>query len=228
MSALDKVLAPLFAAINGIFDKINPRTADMIRQSYILLIVVICVGGLIIGATFGKRAAHKTGVQMAETTNQVFDLDIKQGREDGGFGSLIEPEAENMPEARDTLKEAAPSREKALADDSATIVEPERDRHIKSAPDAVERTALPSVPRLDESDPFLDNDVKYAEPKRAEKGRADVTGLDVKSRIDEPKAAPAEAKKPAAKGGDDIRGPVKTKEPKTKLKAMQKKEAVAE
>jgi hypothetical protein len=229
MNALEKILSPVISAINGIFEKINPRTSDMIRQSYILIIVVIGIGGAILGASSGKHAAKKTGVQMAETTNQIFDLDIKQAKAEGGFGSLIESESENSPAAKDIIKEAAPAREHAVGDDSATILEPERDRHIKTTPDAVERRELPAIPRLDESDPFIDNDVKRAEPKRAEKGRADVRGMEERPVITQKNTQPEAAKENTAKkSGDDIRGPVKAKTAKTKLKAMEKKESVAE
>lgn len=229
MNALGKILQPLTVIINNLFDRMNPRTADMIRQSYLFIIVTICIGGLILGVTLGKHAAKKTGIQMAETTNQIFDLDIKQSRGEGGFGSLIDSETENEASRKDLVKEPAPGREHAIADDSATIVEPERDRHIKTTPDAVERNELPAVPRLDETDPFVDNDVKRIEPKHGERAKADLTGASEHSTIEQKsvvRPGKAEAAKP--KSGDDIRGPVKTKTPKTKIKPMEKKEAVAE
>jgi hypothetical protein len=227
MNALEKILTPVFAAINGIFDKINPRTSNMIRQGYIFLIVAMCIIGAIIGFTSGRKSAKKTGIQMADTTNQIFDLDIQQAQTEGRFGALLESESDRELDKRDALKEKAPGRETAIADDSSTIIEPERDRHIKTTPDAAERNDLPPVPRLDESDPFID-DIKRAEPKHAEKVRADVSGLNEKSVIEKKAATDTQKKEQPLKKSDDIRGPVKPQTKEPQIKPMQKKEAVAE
>ena len=230
MNALEKILRPLVVAVNSLFDKMNPRTSDMIRQTYIFLIVAICIVGAIIGFSIGKKSAKKTGIQMAETTNQIFDLDIQQGRDDASFGSLLESETSSEMKMKDTLKEAAPTREGALAEDQSRIAEPERDRHIKSTPDSIERQSLPPVPRFDDSDPFLENDTKRIEPKTVDRGRADIVDKPAQPLIDTKKLPDAEKAKPEIKkSGEDIRGPVKTKQPvKAKLKPMDKKQTVTE
>ena len=227
MNALEKILSPVFAAINSIFDKINPRTADMIRQGFLFFIVSICIVGAVIGFTLGKKAAKKTGVQMAETTNQIFDLDIQQSQSEGRFGALLESESDKELDTRDIMKQKAPALEKGLSDET-TIIEPERDRHIKSGPEAQDRKDLPSVPRLDENDPFIE-DIKRAEPKHAERGTSEVTGLSGAPVIEKKNEA-ATKKKDSGKTApnEDIRGPVRAQSKKSQIKPMQKKEAITE
>ncbi|MGL4370157.1 MAG: hypothetical protein ACRCUT_10880 [Spirochaetota bacterium] len=225
MNALEKILAPVINAINGIFDGLPDRTKDMIRQTYIFIIVAICIAGVIIGVTMGKKAAKKTGIQMAETTNRIFDLDIRQSRDEGQFSSLLESESAREMEMKDAPKEAAPAKEAPFAEDSARIAEPERDRHIKTTPDALERRSLPPVPRLDETDPFLDNDVKRIEPAASGSSKGEI--------VDKPAAPVIEQKSTTAdevkKSSDDIRGPVKSGlEKKKKLIPMEKKATVTE
>jgi type II secretory pathway pseudopilin PulG len=194
----------------------NQRTLDMIRQMYIFVIVIICIAGVIIGITMGKKTAKKTGIQMVETSNRAFDLDIQQSREDGGFGAILEGELQSEKENPDGLSARVPAREKPFADDSLGIVEPDKDRPIKTNSSAIDRQDLPEPSRLDEKKPESIGSVQ----RPAEKSP--------KAEINDSTALPA---LDADKKDGDIRNQKPadtTKKTKSQLKPMTKDEVIAE
>ncbi len=160
MNALSKLIAPISNAVNGIFDNMGSRTVDMIRQTYLFLIFALCIVGLIIGASIGKKSAKKTGMQIVETTNRVFDADIMQSREEGGFGTILEGSMQSEKINTEGSPMRMPARESIEMENNIHIVEADRDRHIRTDPEAMERHDLPDPARLDERNPVADNNVK--------------------------------------------------------------------
>ena len=160
MNALSKLFAPISKAVNGIFDNLNSRTADMIRQMYLFLIFALCIVGLVIGASLGKKSAKKAGMQIVETTNRAFDADIMQSREDGGFGAILEGSMQSEKENPESSPMRMPARESIEMENNIHIVEADKDRHIRTSPEAMERQDLPDPNRLDERNPVADNPVK--------------------------------------------------------------------
>jgi hypothetical protein len=157
MKPFSKILSPFSGAVNTTLSGMSHRTADLIRQIYIFIILALCVIGIIFGVSLGKKSAKVSGLQLAETTNRTFAIDALQSRGDGGFGSILESEMRADKEFSEPKAESLPAREKLRGDDSLHIVEPDRDRHIKSSLDVME----PS--RLDESNPVADNPVRTIE-----------------------------------------------------------------
>ncbi|HEY1406283.1 MAG TPA: hypothetical protein VF857_06725 [Spirochaetota bacterium] len=160
MNALSKILNPLVKTFNGVVDNMGQRTIDMIRQTYLFIIVALCVIGIIIGFSLGKKSAKKTGMQLVETTNRAFDADIMQSREEGGFGAILEGDLQSEKENPEASAMRLPAREKVEMDNQIRIAEPERDRHIKTDPEAMERQDLPDPSRLDERNPVSDNPIQ--------------------------------------------------------------------
>jgi hypothetical protein len=219
---MNRIFAPIFNAINALFDGMNRRTADMIRQIYIFLIVVFCIIGIIIGSSMGKKSARKSGVQLADTTNSVFSIEIQTARANGKYDSILEGGMESGLDMKDAPKQTAPAREKLSPEDSLRIVEPEKDRHIKTAPDVMDRNDLSSPPRMDEEKDFSKNTKTLS---RSEEKKSGVV-------VDKEIPPLLNDRKPEAKG-DDIRSekPIKAKEKesaKKPLKPLKKKEDLAE
>lgn len=217
MNPISKLLAPFTRAFNSIIDGMPRKTAEMIRQTYVLIIVILCIAGAFIGFTKGRHSAKKTGIQMAETTNDIFDIDIQQKREGGKFDSVLDSEIESGLDMKDPEKKGLPAREKLAAEDSVRISEPEKDRHIKPGPDAADKTDLAAPGRIDgETDSR--RSAKTID-RKAENAPAEISDKKIDPLIEQP-----------SKSGD-IRGdrPVKGKTRETiKLKPLDKKGGITE
>jgi hypothetical protein len=217
MNPIMKILEPLTRAFNDTIDGMPRKTAEMIRQTFILIIVILCIAGAVIGFTKGKHSAKKTGIQMAETTNDIFDIDIQQRREGGKFESVLDSEIESGLDMKDPEKKGLPAREKLAAEDSVRIAEPEKDRHIKPGPDAADKNDLAAPDRIDgQADA---RKTSKTIDRKADKAPAEISDKKIDPLIEEP-----------SKTGD-IRGdrPVKGKTRETiKLKPLDKKGGIAE
>jgi hypothetical protein len=163
MKPLSKILSPFSGAVNSTLSGMSHRTTDLIRQIYIFIILALCVVGIIFGVSLGKKSAKVAGLQLAETTNRIFASDVLQSKDEGGFGSILESEMRADKEFSEPKTESLPAREKLRGDDSLHIVEPDRDRHIRSSLDVMERRDLPEPSRLDEANPVADNPVRTIE-----------------------------------------------------------------
>jgi hypothetical protein len=217
MNPLSKLLSPLTRAVNSTIDGMPRKTVEMIRQTYVLIIVILCIAGAVIGFAKGRHSAKKTGIQMAETTNDIFDIDIQSRREGGKFDSVLDSELESGLDMKDPEKKGLPAREKLAAEDSVRISEPEKDRHIKPGPDAADKTDLASPERIDGHGDTRKS-VKTIE-RAQERPPADIADKKIDPLIE----------KPSASG--DIRGdrPEKSKPRETiKLKPMDKKGGISE
>lgn len=85
-----KIINKLLSMFNHFVNNLDFKTRTMIKQSFILFIVVASFIGLGIGVTLGRRAAHQGGVQIIDETNEIFDIDISRERERVLFQDLVD------------------------------------------------------------------------------------------------------------------------------------------
>ena len=90
MNPVVKIISTVIISINRLIDSLDPRMADSIRQGFYFFTALLLIAGLIIGFQTGKRAAKKGGKQMAEFTNNAFDITIKKERESGDFRGMLD------------------------------------------------------------------------------------------------------------------------------------------
>jgi hypothetical protein len=184
MNIISRILSPITNAIGSILGGMNQRTVDMIRQTYVFIIVILCVVGAILGYSSGKHSAKKTGVQMAETTNSAFDTDILLEHKRGSFDSVLDSELESGLDMKDPQKSGLPAKERLSGEDNNRISEPEKDRHIISTPQSADKTDLAAPPRMDDANVTDKNPKTINRP--AEKGAADLPDKKISPLIEEP------------------------------------------
>jgi hypothetical protein len=113
MNQIIKIFNSFFALFDRLTDDIDIRTRVMIRQSFTLIIVLLCIVGLIAGIALGRQAADKGGVPMVENTADVFDIEINRERERVTFSEMIDErelfEKESASLQRTTQEQSSPS-----------------------------------------------------------------------------------------------------------------------
>jgi hypothetical protein len=184
MNLIARLLSPVTNALGSILGGMNQRVVDMIRQTYVFVIVILCIVGAIFGFSSGKRSAKKTGVQMAETTNAVFDTDILLEHKRGSFDSVLDSELESGLDMKDPQKSGLPAKERLSGEDNTRISEPEKDRHIISTPQLTDKTDLAVPPRMDDAN-VTDKNPKTIN-RQVEKGPADLPDKKISPLIEEP------------------------------------------
>ena len=128
---INKIIGPINKIING-FD---PKLQGTIKNSFILVIIVLMVVGGFIGYRKGKGAAVVKSEPLAETTNEVFKLDIAREKNEGAFSSMLDSELINESKNIEIKKIEFPSRENLKPDMGDGIIESKTDRKMKASSD---------------------------------------------------------------------------------------------
>ncbi len=112
MNAIIKILNSVLIPINNLLSQINSKTAATIKQGYIFVMFLICAIMAIVGINMGMGSAKKAGIQLVETTNNAFDIDVRMSKQNVQFNSLMESdilseydktaEKENVPALENT------------------------------------------------------------------------------------------------------------------------------
>ena len=134
MGFLTDLLNKLFTGLNGAINGMSKNTVKIVRQSYFLLIFLLCAGGIFIGYSRGKETAQIKSAPLAERINQVFEIDINRERKDGRFGKMLESELINEMKYRDPGKIQFPSKDTFKPEFEHRIIEAERDKKISADP----------------------------------------------------------------------------------------------
>lgn len=141
MSPLQKILSPLSDSLGKILGGIDSRKAESIRQTYIFFIVILCIVGASIGYIKGKNSASKSGSQLAETTNRIFDFGIQSSREEVYEGTL-EGNLQDNERIPDPAMQRSSAVENLRGEGSDGIIEAPRDREIKPGPHPIDNSSL--------------------------------------------------------------------------------------
>jgi hypothetical protein len=164
MNPIVKVVTEIIIFLNRFMDSLNRKTIDTIKQIYYLLVFIIVAVGIFIGYNNGKGAAKEYGDPIAKYTDDVFDVIVKEDRENVRFSSLLEGKSIREKEESLLKKQAFPSNEKLEFESNHNIIEPDSDaKKISGEPRSDDRERIADIKRLDEIEPR--EDIKKLERK---------------------------------------------------------------
>ncbi|HNR89557.1 MAG TPA: hypothetical protein PKM65_14545 [Spirochaetota bacterium] len=147
MNPLVKIASGLISTINRIIDSVDTKTADGIRQGFFFVIFLIAIGAVIMGYRLGSGSAKRTGIPLAESTNQVFEIDIKRQRDHAQFNTLLDTESVRETERVDPEKNKFLSREGVDMESSDRLAEP--DSMKKKSPPAFDVDTRSRIAEID-------------------------------------------------------------------------------
>jgi hypothetical protein len=125
MNPLVTIISGIINAVNAIIDNLDKRVAESIKQGFFFIIFLGIVGAVFLGYRMGSGSAKRFGIPLADTTNQVFEIDIKRLKERPQFNSLLENESIREGEKIDTAKLKFPSREGLEQESRDRVLEPD-------------------------------------------------------------------------------------------------------
>jgi len=138
MNPIVKIISNIVITINRLLDRIDKKTADTIRASFLFLIFILMVVGIIIGYNMGKEAARIKSLPLAEYTNQIFEADINREKKNGSFGKmlrmkLVEETRRSSYKSKDKIQ--FPAKEKITPFSDDRIFEQKRKKFHDTFPD---------------------------------------------------------------------------------------------
>lgn len=125
MNPLVKIASGLITSINRLIDAVDDRAADTIRQGFFFVMFLIAIGAIVLGYRMGSGSAKRTGIPLAETTNEVFEIDIKRQRDHARFNALLDSESVRETDRIDIEKNRFPTREGIDVESPDRIAEPD-------------------------------------------------------------------------------------------------------
>lgn len=142
MNPITKILTAIINGINGMLGGMRQSTIDSIKQGFILFTIVLVIIAIIAGYKLGSKSAKKVGTQIAEETNDVFNIDIKKNRESSDLKSMLGSELiKEMNESRmnkiqfpSGSERQANIEEKIIESDTAKKTQQPLDPELKETP----------------------------------------------------------------------------------------------
>lgn len=128
MNPVFKIISTIIIQVNVILDSIDKRTEETIKQIFFFLAFVAIVLAIAIGYMSGKSGAKRHGTQVAESTNTIFDTDIKRNREEGGTQMMLDRNSIREMDSTDINKLMFPSKESPEPEVKDFVVEPKLSR----------------------------------------------------------------------------------------------------
>jgi len=86
MNPLTRIINMIIQTVNRIIGSIDGKTANLIKQVYMILIIILIVAGIITGFTMGRESARIKTPPLNETTNDSFELDMRLEKDEASFG----------------------------------------------------------------------------------------------------------------------------------------------
>ena len=134
MGFITKILNKIFYGISNAVNNMDKKTVKTVKQSYIMLIVILAAIGGFIGYKNGKNTARIKSAPLAEYINDVFQIDINREKREGRFGRMLESELINEMKYTDQNKIQFPTKETFKPEFEHRIIEPDRDKKISADP----------------------------------------------------------------------------------------------
>lgn len=149
MNILIKGLNKFLIIINGFLDNLDKKYVDMIRQLFFLIVIGLGIGAIIFGFIRGRSAAQKGGIRIINTTNDAFDIDIQQEKEDFLFKDIMEKELRNELNKKRTQKDNFFDSIEMEPERSTNIFEEDMATKEKSPVQRIENKNIEDVPLVD-------------------------------------------------------------------------------
>jgi hypothetical protein len=89
MKKIGEFIHIIIVTLNNLIGNVDKKTTEMIKQSYYLIFFIGIVVAIAIGYMKGKDAAPKAGIQIAKSTDDIFEFDMKMKRDDANFKKLL-------------------------------------------------------------------------------------------------------------------------------------------
>jgi len=168
MNPLTKIISLFINGLNHFLESIDRKTIEAIKQSFYFITFVALIIAIIFGYNSGKKAAKRSGKTLAETTNQIFSVDVKRERPEGRFYSMLDSDAIREIDRSDYNKLQFPSRVTLEPESRDELVEPDLFKKEKSPEIDVDRLA--EIDRTDEKpEPSIKTLPKRESPPRDRK-----------------------------------------------------------
>ncbi len=123
------------SGIDRLIDGIPHRTRDTIRNLFYFLVFVMVVAGAVYGVNRGRESAKIKSAPIIDTTNEAFEVRMKQEREGGDFSAMLDTELINEMKRVDMEKVQFPTRVNLEPELDSGIMEPERRRPETTLPE---------------------------------------------------------------------------------------------
>ena len=146
MNIFIKGLNKFLILINNFLDNLDKKYVDMIRQLFFLIVTVLAIGSAIFGFIQGRNAAQKGGIRIINTTNDAFDLDIQQDKDDFLFKDVMEKELKNELDKKQTKKDIFFDSIEIKPESDTTIFETDMATKEKSPVQQLENNKIEDVP----------------------------------------------------------------------------------
>ncbi len=136
MNSIFGAITKLFDILNKLFDSIDARTLQSIRNGFFTLVFLLMVAGAIVGYNMGTDSARVKSPPLVDSTNDIFDIDISRSKNEGSFSEMLDTEDIREGERRPSERTAYPAQEQ---------MEPETEDGIFDSPKIIEKKRRPSI-----------------------------------------------------------------------------------
>ena len=185
------------SGVDRMIGRIPHRTQQSIKSMFVLLVLGGAVGAFIWGAMKGREAAEIKSAPLVNSTNEVFDVDVRRENEGGDFSAMLDSEVINEMKSIDAEKMRFPTKTNLEPETDRGIVEPDYGRKAKETPE------------VRDPEPFLEGDyrskdgpaadVRPIEKRSGASAERSETVVDVEKRVIEPLPESETGTKPDAK-----------------------------
>ncbi len=150
MNPFVKIIYTIINSISRYVQSIDKRTSETIRQGFFFTIFLFMIGGIFFGNYLGKKSARHGGEPLSETTNQSFEINIKQSREKGDFKNMLREELMREAEKSGDRKIPYPAKEEEpIAMKDSLIEAPGTEKQRAGFPPPFDRDRPVDIDTLD-------------------------------------------------------------------------------
>lgn len=176
------------SGVDRLIDGIPHRTRETIRNLFYFLVFIMMIGGSVYGVTRGRESAKIKSAPIIDTTNEAFEVRMKQEREGGDFSAMLDTELINEMKRVDMEKIQFPTRVNLEPELDSGMIEPEKRRPEATLPEP--GTGEPILDGTYGGKPVIESDVEAIEKRPPSAAGEDNRVLDAEKRSIRPLAAP--------------------------------------
>jgi hypothetical protein len=142
MNPILKALASFSQSFDLLIGGVNKRILDAIQAGFFFIIFILAIVGGFIGYRSGIESAEIKSPPIIDTTNDVFEIDLKKEKGLGDFSTMLDSRLITEGKVRDRDKIRYPSQEGMELEPQGGILEPEETAKARVLPDVDSRPGL--------------------------------------------------------------------------------------
>ncbi|MFC1668757.1 hypothetical protein ACFL20_00070 [Spirochaetota bacterium] len=134
MNPISRILSKFFSTLNRLINDLDLRSVRIIQQTFIFIIIVLCIVGIFVGYNMGSKSAKvKKGPPLAPNTRDIFEIIINREKESGKFAPMLESKLITESRYSKEKKIMFKSQEKLTPDLDESIVDTHKNKKSKTS-----------------------------------------------------------------------------------------------